>query len=168
MAIDLYRLSVGTFLRQIENLDKLLAKAQAHVTEGQSQESDLLAAKLAPDMFGFAKQVQLVSDFAKSVAGRLAGAELPRFEDNETTLAELRERLAKTVAYLRTLQQASFEGAETREIEVPGRDRTLHFVGDNYLLNFGLPNFYFHYTTAYDILRNRGLEIGKRDYVGQV
>ena len=168
MAIDLYRLSVGTFLRQIENLDKLLAKAEAYVAEGKAQEPELLAAKLAEDMFGFAKQIQLVSDFAKSVAGRLAGAELPRFEDSETTLADLRARLAKTSAFLQTLPQASFDGAETRDIEVPGRDRILHFVGDNYLLNFGLPNFYFHYTTAYDILRNQGLVIGKRDYVGPV
>lgn len=168
MAIDLYRLSVGTFQRQIGNLDRLLEKAQAACAEGKADEQELLAARLAPDMFDLKKQVQLVSDFAKSGAGRLAGVELPKFDDEETTLAELRARLAKTAAFLETLDEAAFAGAETREIAVPARDRTLNFVGDVFLLNFALPNFWFHYTTAYDLLRHKGLQIGKRDYIGGI
>ncbi len=168
MAIDLYRLSVGTFLRQVRNLDGLLEKAQASCAEGKANEQDLLAARLAPDMFDFTKQVQLVSDFAKTGAGRLAGVELPKFEDNETSLAELRTRLAKTIEFLVSLPEDKFAGAETREIAVPARDRTLNFIGDAFLLNFALPNVFFHYTTAYDLLRHKGLEIGKRDYIGAI
>lgn len=166
MQITVFDLAVCVPLRMLRNLDAILAKAQAAITAGKLKEDDVLRARLAPDMFDFTRQVQLTSDFAKSAPARLAGVEMPRFPDEETTLAQLRERIGKTLEFLEGFHAAQFAGAEDRQIVVPLRNRTLDMPGADYLLTFAQPNFYFHYTTAYDLLRHLGLEIGKRDFVG--
>lgn len=168
MAIDLYRLSVGTFQRQLANLELILQKAIAHCATNSIDEKVLLTARLRADMFDFTRQVQIACDFAKGAGARLAGVEVPRFEDVETSLAELGARVAATRAFLQALAAADFVEADTRTIVIPLRERTLRLSGDSYLVDYALPNFYFHYTTAYDLLRQAGVEIGKRDYLGEV
>ncbi|HJU40783.1 MAG TPA: DUF1993 domain-containing protein, partial [Tahibacter sp.] len=119
----------------------------------------------APDMFPLSRQIQSASDVAKASVGRLTGVEIPSFPDTETTLAELRERIAKTVAFVRGVPADAYDGADAREVTVKARDRTFTFSGSDYLLTWALPNFYFHITTAYAILRHNGVSIGKRDYL---
>lgn len=166
MQVAIYDTAVTTPLRMLHNLDAILGKAEAAIAEGKLKEEDVLRAKLAPDMFDFTRQVQLVTDFAKSPAARLAGVEVPKFPDEETTLAQLRTRVGKVAEFVKTFQPAQFEGAAERQVVIPLRDRTLDMKGSEYLLGFAQPNFYFHYTTAYGLLRHLGLEIGKRDYIG--
>jgi hypothetical protein len=126
-----------------------------------------LQARLFPDMFALLKQVQIACDFAKGVSGRLAGVELPVFDDSEQTFAELRALVAKTVAFVDGLDAARFDGSEDREIVLrPGTPKERRFVGQAYLLNYGLPQFFFHVTTAYALLRHNGVEVGKKDYMG--
>lgn len=166
MQIAIHDLAVTIPKRMLRNLDAILGKAQAAVAEGKLAEHDVLHAKLAPDMFDFTRQVQLTSDFAKSAPARLAGVEVPGFPDEETSLAQLRQRIGKTIAFLDGFQATQFHGAGERRVVVPLRSHTLDLPGAEYLLTFAQPNFYFHYTTAYDLLRHLGLEIGKRDFVG--
>ncbi len=168
MSIDLYRLSVGTFQRQLEHIDALLNRALAHCAENAVDPQDLLGARLAPDMFDFKRQVQIACDFAKGAGARLAGVEVPKYEDDEQTFEDLRIRVNKTMGFLRGLSQADFVGADARTVVIPLRERTLRMDGATYLVDFALPNFYFHYTTAYDLLRHCGLPIGKRDFIGDV
>ena len=165
MANLMYALSVETFIPMLNTLSELLDKASAE----KGAEAELLVdAQLAPDMFPLARQVQIACDAAKSGAARLTGAEPPKFEDNEKTLAELKARIEKTLAYVQSFPASAFEGAETRQI-------AFHLFGDNsleadglrFLKDWCLPNFYFHMVTAYDILRHKGVAIGKLDYLAR-
>ncbi len=166
MPLSMYEASVPVFVAALRNLAKLLDKGEAFANEREIGKEVVLNWRLAPDMYPLTRQVQLASDFAKGSAARLAGAEVPKYADDEKSFAELKERIAKTVAFLESLRPEDFAGAETRDITLPVRDRELRFKGQPYLLGFGLPNFFFHVTTAYDILRSLGVGLGKRDYLG--
>jgi hypothetical protein len=161
----MYQASAPVFAHMLGNLSAILAKAQAQVDAGRLDEAALVEGRLAQDMFPLARQVQIASDAAKGIA-RLAGREAPSMPDTETTLAQLRERIARTVEFLHTLTAAEIDGSEARDIELKLRDRTLNMKGQQFLLNFVTPNFYFHVTTAYAILRSKGVPIGKPDYLG--
>jgi uncharacterized protein len=165
--ISMYSASVPVFVRQIENLSRILSKAESWASERNIAAETILNYRLAPDMLPFSRQVQIVSDSSKGAAARLTGKDIPRFEDNERTFAELQQRLEKTRAFLNQFDQKEFDGAENRSVELRIGGETVSFDGLTYLLNFALPNFYFHYTTAYDILRHAGLGIGKRDFLGR-
>jgi hypothetical protein len=170
MNISMHNASVGVFTRLLTNLEKILDKAEKWAAERRIEPGAILQSRLAPDMFHFTRQVQIATDMAKGTAARLAGQDPPRFEDNETSFAELKARVAKTLAFLRALPPAAFEGAEGRAVSLkvgpPGNQRELNFKGLDYLLEFGTPNVYFHYSMAYALLRHNGLDLGKPDYVG--
>jgi len=168
MSLSMYDASVPVLTRMLGNLSAILDKAAASAEARKIDPSILTGARLAPDMFALARQVQVASDGAKGGAARLAGVEIPSYEDTETTFAELKARIAKTVAFLNGLDAKKFEGAETRPITMKMRDTEVTFPGQVFLLNFVLPNFYFHLTTAYAILRQNGVDIGKRDFLGAV
>jgi uncharacterized protein len=162
----MYALSVETYLPMLTNLSALLDKAAAQF--GADADA-LVEARLAPDMFPLSRQVQIACDFAKSGSAYLSGREPPRFEDDEKTLAELKARIAKTIAYVREAPASAFEGAETRQIVQPlFQGRRLEADGLHYLKDWNLTNFYFHVTTAYAILRHKGVEIGKPDFAAHV
>ncbi|WP_174299991.1 DUF1993 family protein [Caulobacter sp. S45] len=165
MSLSMYQASAPVFAHMLGNLSAILGKAEAEVDAGRLDEAALMEARLAPDMFAFPRQVQIASDSAKGVS-RLAGREAPSMPDTETTLAQLRDRIARTVEFLNTLTAAEIDGSEDRDIELKMRDRTLNLKGQPYLLNFVTPNFYFHVTAAYAILRSKGVPIGKPDYLG--
>jgi uncharacterized protein len=165
MALPIYDVSVATFIRGLTNLSGVLAKGEAFAKE-QGKGDELVAARLFEDMLPLSKQVQIATDTAKGAAARLAGIDNPVFEDNETTLAELQARVAKAIDFLKTVTAEQLEGAETRDVELKMRSGTIQFKGAAYLLGFALPNFYFHLTTAYDILRHNGAPLGKMDYLG--
>jgi hypothetical protein len=170
MNISMHNASVGVYTKLLGNLGTLLDKAEAWVTEKKLDPNAILLARLAPDMFTFTRQVQIATDMVKGTCARLAGQEAPRYEDTETTFAELKARVAKTLAFLGTLPASAFDGSESRKIVLklgpPGKQKELEFVGLNYLLGFGTPNVYFHYSMVYALLRHNGMEIGKPDYVG--
>ncbi|MEO8606224.1 MAG: DUF1993 domain-containing protein, partial [bacterium] len=161
MAISTYDQVVPALSRMLTALDKILTKAEADAESRKIDPQVLLAARLAPDMLPFTRQVQMMSDHAKFAASRLTGAEPPKWPDEEQSFADLHARIAKAVAYLNTFTAAQFDGAETRSIELKFPTGAMTFSGKDYLLNFILPNFYFHYTTAYAILRHNGVPIGK-------
>lgn len=164
--ISMYQASVPVFVRTLTNLKSILEKAARHAESRKIDQAALLKARLFPDMFDLARQVQIATDFARGTPARLAGVEPPSFTDNEATFAELISRVERTIAYVGTLKQSDIEGSETREIVRPLRGEPHKFTGLNYLLQFALPNFFFHAATAYDILRHNGLEIGKADFIG--
>jgi hypothetical protein len=166
MTISLYEASIPVLKRFLSNLSAILTKASAYADARKIDHSVLLNARLFPNMYPLVKQVQIASDQAKGAAARLAGVEIPKFEDNESSFAELHERIAKTIAFLDTIKPEQLEGSENREIVLTLRDNKLEFKGLQYLLTWVQPNFYFHVTTAYDILRHNGVEIGKRDFMG--
>jgi hypothetical protein len=166
MAISMYQASVPVFIRMLTNLKGILDKGAAHAQAKKIDEVVLLNARLYPDMLAFTRQVQLASDFARGTGARLAGKEPPAFDDTEKTFAELVVRVDRSVDYLRTLSAGDIDGSEGREIVRPIRGEPKKFTGLNYLLQFALPNFYFHTTTAYAILRHSGVEIGKTDFIG--
>ncbi|MCG8907296.1 MULTISPECIES: DUF1993 domain-containing protein [Pseudomonas] len=168
MSFSIYQASVPVFIRMLGNLSAILAKAAEHAQAKSIEPSVLINARLAPDMFPLARQVQIASDSAKGAGARLAGVEVPSYVDDETTFDELQARIARTVEFLRTLKPEQFEGAEDRTIELKLRAREVSFKGSDFLLSFVNPNFYFHITTAYDILRHNGVEVGKMDYLGGV
>ncbi len=160
-----YTLTVPLFVRALKQVDHLLAKTEAYVLEQGVPESEILEARLAPDMFAFTKQVQVVCDNAKGAVARLTGAENPAMADTEVSLAELRARIEKTIAFISSFTPEQFEGAAERKAELPYfKDK--HFTGHDYLTEYVLPNFFFHYVTIYGILRMKGLAIGKGDYMG--
>jgi hypothetical protein len=161
-----YQFSVPVFLRGLNVLAELLRKGEAHAQAQGTNPAELLEARLAPDMFNLVRQVQSVSDAAKAGGARLAAVEVPSMADTETTFAELQERIAKTVRFLETLKPADLDGHEGREVAVKLRSGELRFTAQHYLLTFALPNFFFHITTAYDILRHKGVAVGKMDYLG--
>lgn len=167
MKISMYNASVPVFKQLLNALVLILDKAEAHVRHNDMTPETLLNASLFPDMFNFIRQVQIAADFAKGVSARLAGLEVPVYEDTETNFHELRERIAKTVKFISSIPSEAMNGSEEREIITrPGTPKEKKFTGQVYLLHYGLPQFFFHVTTAYDILRSLGVEIGKRDYMG--
>ncbi|WP_160000520.1 DUF1993 family protein [Roseomonas sp. 18066] len=166
MPIPLHTASTAIFLRGLTTLSTLLQKAEAHAAaEGLAPEA-LIQARLAPDMRDLAAQVQMASDAAKAGAGRLADVERPSFPDTETSFAELQARIQKTIDYVQGIDPAATEGGAERAITLTVGGRDYHFTGAAYLTQFALPNFFFHVTTAYDILRAQGLKIGKLDFLG--
>ena len=166
MSISVYDVTVPIFLRTLGNLAAILDKAAAHAQAKKIDPAVLLGLRLYPDMFALSRQIQLASDFAKGAVARLAGQEPPKYEDTETTIEQLQARIARTVDYVRSIDQRAFEGAETREISLKVRDTVQKHAGLAYLAHIALPNFFFHATTAYDILRHNGVELGKRDFIG--
>jgi uncharacterized protein len=166
MAISMHDLSVKPFSRWLTNLSVLIDKAAAHAEAKKFDGKVLVEARLAPDMFPFASQVRIACDFAKGCCARLAGVEPPKHEDNETTLEELKGRIAKCLDFVRSVKPEQLAGSEDRDITHALRTFTLNMKGLPYLTTFALPNFYFHVTTAYDILRHNGVELGKRDFMG--
>ena len=166
--ITLYAITVPPLRRTLGNLKAILGKARDHAEARSIDPAVLVNARLYPDMFPLSRQVQIATDIAKGGACRLAGLEVPRYEDDETGFAELIERLERTLALLDTLTPGQFEGAEDRDIVLPMRDTTLQFKGLPYLLDFVMPNVYFHVSTAYAILRHNGVEIGKKDFLGNL
>jgi hypothetical protein len=168
MTFSIHRASIPVLLRGLANLSGILAKGEAFATEKNIDPAELIQASLAPDMYALARQVQVASDSAKGCGARLAGLEPPSFPDTETTFAELYTRIDKTVAFLKGLTEAQLAGAESRKVTLKLRGREVSFKGDDYLLNFALPNFYFHLTTAYDILRHKGVALTKPDFIGGI
>lgn len=168
MKISMYQASVPVFLRMLSNLKSILGKATAHAQAKKIDESVLLNARLYPDMFPLARQVQIACDFARATPARLAGKEPLALEDNEKTFSELAARIDRSIDYVRSFSTGDIDGSETREIVRPVRGEPKKFTGYNYLEQFALPNFFFHATTAYAILRHCGVEIGKGDYIGEL
>lgn len=166
MTLSMYQASVPVFLRAFGNLTAILKKAAAHAEEKKIDPSALLQARLFPDMFPLARQVQIATDTAKGCAARLAGLEPPRYEDTEAGFAELLSRIEKTCTYVQSVTPEQIDGSEARPVSLKLRGQTVAFSGAAYLLNFALPNFFFHVTTAYDILRHNGVQLGKQDYLG--
>lgn len=167
MQISMYQASVPRFMNMLGNLAAILEKAAAHAEAKKIDPAVLVNARLFPDMFPLARQVQIATDGAKGCAARLAGLEPPRYEDNEASLPELIARLRKTIDYLASFKPEQIDGSEERVVTMKFRDGTKTFVGLPYLLDYVLPNFYFHVTTAYAILRHNGVELGKQDYLGR-
>ncbi|MGJ7543825.1 DUF1993 domain-containing protein [Variovorax sp. LT1R16] len=167
MALSLYDLSVPVFLRGLNQLNHLLDKGLAHATATGIDTATLVNARLAPDMYTLAGQVQGASDASKLGSARLAGLTAPSFPDIETTYAELQARVAKTIDYLNTIERAQVDGFEDRAVVMKSRGNEVQFTAQRYLLQFALPNFFFHVTTAYDVLRHSGVPIGKMDYLGK-
>lgn len=164
---SIYTTSIPVFKQMLGGLSGVLHKAEAHATEKKIDPNALLQARLFPDMFPLLRQVQVASDFAKSVSARLAGVEVPKLEDNEQTFAELQARIVTVLGFIEGLDTAKFDEAATREIITQaGTPKEKRFTGQSYLLNYGLPHFFFHTTTAYAILRHNGVEVGKKDYIG--
>lgn len=166
MNISMYQASVPRFANVLGNLSNILDKAQAHVDAKKLASDALTSYRLFPDMLPMTSQVQIACDTAKGVLARLAGIEIPAYEDNEKTLADLKERIAKTIAFIQSVTPAQIDGTEDKEIVVKRRDKETRYTGMQFLLGHAVPNVYFHVTTAYNILRHNGIEIGKRDYLG--
>jgi uncharacterized protein len=168
MTLTMYQASVPVFLQGLKNLSGILGKAAAQAAERKIEPMVLLNDRLAPDMFPLTRQVQIASDHAKGAVARLAGVEVPRFEDVETFFDELQQRLSRVAEFVKSFDAAQIDGSEEREITLPIGGRAMTFSGQTYLLHFALPNFFFHQTTAYAILRHNGIAIGKRDFIGSV
>ncbi len=168
MANSMYKSSAQVYTHNLKNLAAMLKTAEKDAKARGIDPSVMVNARLAPDMLPLVSQVQMVSDNAKGACARLAGVEPPAFKDNETTFAELQDRIKRTLAFIRTLKAKQFEGAESREVVMTLTVGKLTFNGADYLNGFALPNFYFHITTAYNILRHNGVGLGKMDFLGNV
>ena len=166
MAFTIYDASIPPMIRSLQNLSKIMDKAVAQAKSDDIPLATLIDAKLAPDMRPFPFQIQSASDAAKGCAARLAGIEAPAMPDTETTFPELQHRIAKTIAFLQTIKPEQAAGAEGREIVMKFPQGEMKFTGRDFLTGFALPNFFFHVTTAYDILRHKGITIGKMDFLG--
>jgi uncharacterized protein len=167
MSLSMHAVAVPSFLNTLGALSKILDKAAAHCAAKKIDPAALLTMRLYPDMFTLTKQVQLTSDFAKNTIGRLTG-EPPKFPDTEQTFDELKGRIAKTVDYVKSFQAGEIDATADKDVTFPiGPQQTMTLKGAQYLVGFALPNFYFHATTAYDILRHAGVELGKRDFLGR-
>jgi hypothetical protein len=166
MKISMHAMSVGVFTHTLGNLSGVLEKGVAYAQHRKFEPAVLLAARLAPDMFPLTRQVQIACDIAKNAVARLTAQEPPRFPDTETSFEELHARIARTVDYLKSIPPDALEGAETREIKFTAGERTLEFKGLHFLQQWAIPNVLFHATTAYAILRHNGVELGKRDFLG--
>ena len=169
MTFSIYQASAPALTRILTNLSAILDKAEAFAAAKKIEPAVLLRSRLSPDMFDLTRQIQVATDGAKRGSARLAGVEPPSYEDNETTIAQLKERIAKTVAFLKTLDRKQIDAATDREITFPlGGTNKGQMKGDDYLNHFMLPNFYFHCTAAYAILRHCGVDVGKRDFLGAI
>jgi hypothetical protein len=168
MTMSMYQVSIPVYIRMLTNLSAILDKAMAEAEAKKIDLSALTKSRLAPDMLPFTFQVQTATDHAKGSAARLAGIEPPSFPDTETTFPELKARIAKTIDFLKTVKPEQIDGTEERKITLKLRPGEFHFTGQSYLLGFALPNFYFHVTTAYALLRHNGVELGKRDFIGAI
>jgi hypothetical protein len=166
MTISMYQASAPRFANALKNLSAILDKTQAHCEAKKIDPAVLLASRLYPDMLPLLRQVQIASDNAKGAVARLAGVEVPKYEDTEETIADLKARLAKTIDFVSSIKPAQIDGSEEKDIHLKLGPREVDWKGMQYLLGFALPNFYFHVVTAYDILRHNGVEIGKRDFIG--
>jgi len=167
MALSFYDISVPVFLRGLGQLSHLLDKGLAHAQASGIDPAVLVNARLAPDMYPLSGQIQSASDASKLGTARIAGLTAPSFPDTETTYPELQARVAKTVDYLQSVDRASIDGFEDRPVTMKARGNELSFTAQRYLLQFALPNFFFHVTTAYDVLRHSGVPLGKMDYLGR-
>ena len=167
MKITVQAATVDVFANSLTSLSALLEKALANASARKFEPSVLFNARLAPDMFPLSRQVQIACDLAKNSVSRLAALEPPRFEDNEKTLEELRTRIARTIDYMKGIPASAFEGSEDRDLKVPaGPDKFLDFKGLDFVQRWAIPNVFFHITTAYAILRHNGVDIGKKDFIG--
>ena len=166
MSVSMYDVSVPAFTRGLASLKTVLTKGAAHAAAKKIDESVFLNARLFPDMLPLARQVHIATDFARGTVARLAGSEPPKWEDNETTFAELIARVERTIDAVKAFTPAQIDGSEARPVTRPVRGEPKTFTGINYLLQYSLPNFYFHVTTAYAILRSNGVEVGKGDFIG--
>ena len=165
-AISMYNASIPAFIKMLNNLDAILDKASTWAQAKKIDEKYLMTSRIAPDMLPFTKQIQIATDIVKGCAARLAGADVPKYEDNESSFVELKARVSKTIAFLETFTAQQIDGSEDKSIELKFGPNSFHFKGLDYLLTFANPNLYFHVTTAYAILRHNGLEIGKKDFLG--
>jgi hypothetical protein len=164
----MHQAAAPVFVQMLGALSRVLDKAQAHAAARKIDPAVLIAARLAPDMFPLAKQVQIACDFAKGAMARLAGEDVPGWPDGEKTFDDLKERTRKTLDYVQSFRPAQIDGSEEREVKITVAGKAITLKGQPYLLHFVLPNFFFHATAAYAILRHNGVELGKRDFVGQV
>lgn len=164
--LAMYDATIPTLARTLSNLATILKKGEVHADAKKIEHAILLNARLFPDMYPLTRQVQIATDMSKGAAARLAGVDVPKYDDNETTFAELQARIAKTIAFIQSVQPAQLEGSESREVTITVRQTDLKFTGQDYLLKWVNPNVYFHVTTAYNILRHNGVELGKMDFLG--
>lgn len=167
MMISMYAASVPVFRQILNSMSEILGKAEAHATARKIEPAALLQARLYPDMFPLSRQVQIAADFAKGACARLAGAEVPKYEDTEQSFSDLRARIAKTIDFIESLPQEEIDGSEERVITTSAGANSKTFAGQVYLTHYALPQFFFHATTVYAILRHNGVEIGKRDFMGK-
>lgn len=167
MAIDMYTLTIPVFTRALNNLKHVLEKGAAHAEAKKIDPTVFVSARLFPDMFPLAKQVQIATDMVKGAAARLAGVDIPAYADTETTFVELIDRVQRTITFLETFKPEQFTNTADKQIVLPLRTRTLEFTGLVYVQSFAIPNLYFHATTTYNLLRHNGVEIGKMDFLGQ-
>ncbi|MBV6321723.1 DUF1993 family protein [Duganella violaceipulchra] len=166
MSLSMHQVSVPVFVRGLKVLSDLLGKAEAYVEQHGSVPDAMISARLADDMLPLSAQVQRASDTSKLSVERLSGVAAPKIEDNETSFAQLQQRITDTITYLNSVAESDFAGSEARAIKLNFGAFQPEFKGDDYLLTFALPNFFFHIATAHDILRNQGVPVGKRDYLG--
>ena len=166
MTFSMYEASVPVFKQILTSLSAILEKAEAHAGDKKIEPAALLQARLYPDMFPFTRQVQVACDFANGCAARLAGVDVPRYDDSEQTFAELRERIATTLTFIDSLPQDGIEASAQRDISTSSGANAKQFKGQVYLVHYALPHFYFHATTAYAILRHNGVDVGKKDFIG--
>ena len=166
MPISMYTASVPVFVRTLGNMAKWLDKAEAHATARKFDPAVYLSARLAPDMLPFTNQIQIACDAVKFGVARLSGADAPKFADDEASLADLRQRVQKTIDFIQSVPADRIDGTETKDVVVPRRDGSMTLKGETYLKTFVLPNFFFHVTTAYALLRHNGVELGKADFLG--
>jgi len=166
MKISMYQASAPRFANTLRNLSSILDKAQAHCEAKKIDPAVMCGLRLIPDMFALSRQVQIACDSAKGAVARLAGVEIPRHEDTEQTPAELKQRIARTIDFILSVSPEKIDGSEERAVSLKLGGKEITYTGLQYLLGFAYPNFYFHVTTAYDILRANGVELSKRDYIG--
>jgi hypothetical protein len=164
--LSMYDATIPALTRILRNLATILKIGEAHADAKKIEHTIFLNARLFPDMYPLTRQVQIATDMSKGAAARLAGVEIPKYEDNETTFAELQARIAKTIAFIETVKPAQMDGSESRELIITIRKVDLKFTGQDYLLKWAIPNVYFHVTTAYNILRHNGVDLGKSDFLG--
>ena len=160
--------TIAPLKRALTNLSHILKMGEAHADAKKIEHAVLLNGRLFPDMYPLMRQVQIATDMSKGAAARLAGLEVPKYEDNETSFEELQARIAKTIAFIETVTPALLKGSASRDITITVRKTDLHFNGEAYLLNWVMPNVYFHVVTAYNILRHNGVELGKPDFLGKL
>ncbi len=164
--MSMYRITLPSFIHALNSLNRILDKAIAFSEQKNIDSIVLVNTRLAPDMLPLANQIQIACDTAKGCGARLSGVEAPKYEDNEKTITELKERIDKTIAFLKSLEPTQIDGTEEKRVELKFPSFTMEFSGMDYVNQFALPNFYFHMTTAYNILRHCGVELGKRDFLG--